>query len=343
MNKPDFETAFSAVANSGAGCNIGNAFDAVGHYKGNDISQFETQWGEPPVTRDFIRAIRDAGFGAVRVPVTWKGHFDDSGVIDPDWFDRINEVVDDILGHGMYCIINLHHDGGENSWIHGSRAGYEKSGELFAKLWEQIAAHFRDHGEKLLFEALNEPINEKREWLANDEDSVAGVLAFNQRFVDTVRASGGNNAQRNLIVMPYAGSGTQGRLDTFRMPRDSAAGHLILETHNYDPQGFCWHKAIGQTLRDTWGTDEDYRQTESFSAIMKAFMDKNGVPAIVGEFGSQDKNNEDMRALQAGAFTGAMKKIGVSCFWWECEKFSIFDRKECRVKFPKIVKAITQQ
>lgn len=337
----NFPTAASTVAAIGAGINIGNSFDANGVYTGADLSRFETQWGEPPVTKDLIRSFKAAGFNAVRLPVTYKHHFDDDGVIDPAWLDRVGEVIDDILSEGLFCITNIHHDGGEGSWVVSSKAGFESKGELFGYLWSQIADRFRSFDSRLLFEGINEPINEKREWLANDPDSVLGTYLFNQRFVDAVRASGGSNAERNLIVMPYAGSGTQGRLDTFELPKDTTKDHLILEVHNYDPQGFCWYKAIGQQLRDTWGDDADLSQIEYFSSLMKSAMDRLGVPAIVGEYGSQDKKNTPERAKQAGAFVNAMRKIGVKCFWWECGAFSLIDRRENRVRFPEIVKAIT--
>lgn len=337
-----FESAKSAVERINAGYNLGNSLDATGKYSGPDITKYELQWGEPFVTHGLIKAVKNAGFNAVRVPVTWKGHFDDEGNIDKAWLGRVGEIVDMVMDEGLYCIINVHHDGGEGSWILSSPEGFERKGRLFGRLWEQIAAYFKDYGERLIFEALNEPINEAREWLANDESSVTGTLLYNQKFVDTVRASGGSNKVRNLIVMPYAGSGTEGRLDTFKMPEDSVSGHLILEVHNYDPQGFCWFKAIGQTLRDTWGSDEDYAQIKRFCGIMQDFMKKNDVPAIVGEYGSQDKHNESERAKHAGEFVRALREIGVKCFWWDCGAFCIMDRKEEKVRFPLIVEAVTK-
>ena len=338
-----FEYAADAVRNITSGINLGNSFDANGHYTGGDITKYETQWGEPPVSRELITLMKESGFNAVRVPVTYKHHFDENGTIDKAWLARVREVTDHILSLGLYCIINIHHDGGEGSWVLSSTAGFESKGELFGELWVQIAQYFEDCGERLLFEGINEPINEKREWLANDEDSIRGTYLFNQRFIDSVRATGGNNAQRNLIVMPYAGSGTQGRLDTFELPHDTVKGRLIVEVHNYDPQGFCWYKAIGQVLRDTWGTDEDHAQIEYFKGIMQQAMKRLDVPMIVGEYGSQDKKNTQERAKQARAFVSAMREIGVKCFWWECGAFSLIDRHENKVRFGEIVRAITQQ
>ena len=338
---PHFESAASAVERITAGYNLGNSLDATGKYDGPDITKYELQWGEPFVTKTFIEALKKAGFDAVRVPVTWKGHFDKDGNIDKAWLGRVGEIVDHVLDLGLYCIINVHHDGGEGSWIKSSPQDFEKNGAVFRYLWQQIAAYFKDYGERLLFEALNEPINEARQWLANDENSVMGTSLYNQAFVDAVRASGSNNSMRNLVVMPYAGSGTEGRLDTFKLPSDPAKDHIILEVHNYDPQGFCWYKAIGQQLRDTWGTTGDLAQIDHFKSLMKAFMDKNNVPAIVGEYGSQDKHNESERAKHAYAFTSAMREIGVKCFWWDCGAFCIMDRKQETVRFPEIVRAVT--
>ena len=342
MSTDIFETAFKAVENIKIGINTGNSLEANGHYDGDDISRYELQWGEPPLKKELFEAEKAAGFNAIRLPITWKHHFDSEGNIDKAWLEYAASRVDEILSLGLYCIINIHHDGGEGSWIVSTRAGFEKSGALFARLWQQIAKRFEGYGERLLFEALNEPINERREWEANDPDSVEATMLYNQLFIDTVRAGGGFNPQRNLIVMPYAGSGVKGRLDTFKMPADPASDHLILEVHNYDPEGFCWFKAPWTVVRDTWGDEADLEQIAAFAKRLDRFKTEWGVPAIVGEFGSQDKQNEPARAAHAAAFVRAMRQIGVKCFWWECGAFCIFDRKECKVKAPLIVRALTE-
>ena len=342
MNTHTFESAKQAVANIRAGINAGNSLEAHGHYTGDDISQYETQWGEPPLKKELFEAMAASGFNAIRLPVTWKHHFDEQGTIDPAWLARVQRAVDEVLSLGLYCIINVHHDGGEASWVIASKEGYDLKGGLFKRLWAQIAEHFKGYSDKLLFEGLNEPINALRDWGADDPDSMEGVRLFNQCFVDTVRASGGNNSQRNLIVMPYAGAYSKGRLGSFEMPKDTAQGHMIFEVHSYDPEGFSWHKAPWTVVRDGWGTSEDYGQLAYIKSEISSFMEKWNVPAIVGEFGSQDKNNEGARALHAVAFVGAMREIGVKCFWWECGDFCVFDRKKCVVKFPEIVKALTE-
>ena len=341
MAKEVFESAGQAVGNIRAGINVGNSLEAHGHYTGNDMTQYELQWGEPPLKIELFEAMAAAGFNAIRLPVTWKHHFDEQGTIDPKWLGYVQQRVDEVLSLGLYCIINLHHDGGEGSWILASKEGFDQKGGIFKRLWEQIAGHFKNYGEKLIFEALNEPINAAREWEANDPDSVEGTRLFNQCFVDTVRASGGNNAQRNLIVMPYAGAYSKGRLDTFTMPDDSAKGHMIFEIHCYDPEGFSWYRAPWTVVRDSWGTPDDYSRIEELKNMLAAFKDKWGVPVVIGEFGSQDKQNEGARALQAGELVRAMGSIGVKCFWWECGAFCVFDRRECEVKFPEIVSALT--
>ena len=341
MDTSTFETAHTAAANMHAGINIGNSFEAHGSYTGDDITQYELQWGEPAVRKELFEAMAAEGFDAIRIPVTWKHHFDEQGIIDKRWLDHVAKAVDDVLSLGLYCIINIHHDGGEGSWIVASKKGFEQSGGLFGKLWEQIAEHFKDYGEKLLFEGVNEPINDARNWTANDPDSVSGVLLYNQLFVDKVRATGGSNAQRNLIVMPYAGAWSYGRLESFKMPDDTAQGHLMIEIHSYDPEGFCWYKAPWTTVRDSWGTPEDYGQLDTLKSALSAFLDKWDVPAIVGEFGSQDKQNEGARALHAMEFIKAMREIGATCFWWECGSYCVFDRKNCTVRFPEIVRALT--
>ena len=335
------EKAQVAVDKFGAGWNLGNTLDATGGSR-DDIWGCETSWGNPYTTKEMITTVKDAGFNAIRVPITWENHIDDDGTVDKEWMDRVQEVVDYVVSQDLYCIINVHHDGGENGWVNASNESYEKNGDKFAKIWEQVADRFKDYDEKLLFESINEILDKQNNWSGGMRgESAEAVTKYTQRFVDTVRAGEGYNKTRNLVIMTYAGA--YSRIKQLEIPNDSAQGHLIIEVHDYDPQGFCWRNATWTNMTDEWGSDDDKKAIDdSMKQIGDAAKEK-GLPVIIGEYGSQDKEgNEDARAVHAGYFTKAAKENGIKCFWWDCEAFAVIDRDYLTVKCPKIVDAIME-
>ena len=335
------EKAQQAVDKFGAGWNLGNTLDATGGSR-DDIFSCETSWGNPETTKEMITCVKDSGFNAVRVPITWANHIDDDGTIDKEWLDRVQEIVDYVVTQDLYCIINVHHDGGENGWVKASSESYEKYGDRYAKIWEQVADRFKDYDELLLFESINEILDKSKNWNGGTRGESADALtSFNQRFVDTVRAGEGYNKTRNLVIMTYAGS--YGRIKNLEIPKDTVDGHMLIEVHDYDPQGFCWKNATWTNTTDEWGSDEDKQALDNSMKQIADDAKEKGLPVIIGEYGSQDKDgNEDARAAHAGYFTKAAKDNGIKCFWWDCEAFAIIDRYKCEKKCPKIVDAIIE-
>ena len=200
-------------------------------------SAYETAWGQPVTTREVIRMMKRAGFNAIRVPVTWWPHMeatfnsvtwnsqteslnpwdpdaDPIGTqIDEEWMARVQEVVDYVIDEGMYCILNVHHDTGtySTSWIKASMDNYYKKKDTFAAIWTQIANRFKDYDEKLIFEGYNEVLDPYNSWCYSSlgmgsynasvaNDAYNAINSYAQLFVNTVRATGGNNAQRNLAL-----------------------------------------------------------------------------------------------------------------------------------------------
>ena len=250
-----FETAAEAVKNMGVGWNLGNTLDANNGGACPDIAQSETMWGQPITKPELLTMMKEAGFGAIRVPVTWYPHMDSDGNVDGVWMARVREVVDYVLNNGMYCILNVHHDTGEGTmWLHASTKVYASVKDRYAHLWRQIAEEFKDYGERLLFESYNEMLDEYNSWCfasfaASSYNATAAADAYKainlyaQDFVDVVRATGGNNAKRNLIVNTYGacnGGGSwnshlQDPLKNMELPADTVAGsgHIAFEVHAY--------------------------------------------------------------------------------------------------------------
>ena len=342
-NKASMESAEEAVKNFGAGYNIGNTFDSCGTWLSSNASvkSFETAWGNPQVTEEYIKTLKKQGIGAIRLPVTWYLNMDKNNTIRKAWLDRVQEVVDWILDNDMYCIINVHHDTGTEGWIIASDSGYKNAKDKFGKIWEQVAERFKDYGDHLIFECMNETLNDADDWNATDAASRKAITKYQQLFIDKVRASGGNNATRNLVVSTYAASSNTTIINDFVLPKDTVEGHLIMEVHNYDPQGFTWKNATWTKMRDTWGTDQDKRDIDNFMKTLSAKAKKLGVPVIIGEFGSQDKKNDKDRAAHAGYFVKSATDRGIRCFYWDDGgEYILINRSTNAILHSTILKAL---
>ena len=331
-----------------AGWNLGNTLDAMKRdvKPGETVSpgEAETAWGNPPVTRSMIHCVRDTGFDAVRLPVTWKQHLDADGKVDPAWMDRVAEVTGWILETGMACLLNVHHDAGAHGWLQATADCHRAYGERFEYLWSQIAERFADTGESLAFEAFNEMLDGRENWTQTpDDEAYRAHNRWHQRFVDTIRAAGGCNAGRILSLQSYSAGNTARTLNAFQMPEDRSSGRIILQTHNYDPEGFCWLRAEGHSMRDTWGTEKDINNVDQLMADLSAFAARHEAPLIIGEFGSEDKQNTEARAHHASYFTRKAREKGIACFWWDCGHFALFDRRGEKVLRKEIMDALCER
>lgn len=344
---PAFETAETMTANINAGWNLGNALDSygewIGLYTDGKPENYETAWGNPVTSSELITAVKNAGFNAIRVPVTWAEHIDSDGSIDEEWLNRVQEVVDYVVSQDLYCVLNVHHDAGADGWLEASDDCFKSSSKKFAGLWNNIAVRFKDYGDKLIFESFNEILDSKNSWdSARESDAYKAVNDFNQLFVDTVRATGGNNAQRNLMVQVYSGSCSENALADFVLPKDITENHLIIHMHNYDPQGFTSADATWTTLTDTWGSDAEKQYFDQMFTRLEKFSKEQGAPLVIGEFGASYKGNEPSRELYAEYFVTSAAKHGIKCFWWDTGgDMALFDRSTATVKYPGMVKALT--
>lgn len=319
-----WEDAQTAVKNMGVGWNLGNTLDAHDYndnHDGADWRYWETYWGQPVTTPELMTMLKDAGFGAIRVPVTWANHMDESGNVNEAWMSRVQEVVNYVLDAGMYCILNVHHDTGadEKAWLVASTACYNKQQAKYENLWKQIAERFKDCDHKLLFEGYNEMLDEKRSWcfagFNNYSDGFASdayeaINLYAQSFVNTVRATGGNNVGRNLIVNTYAaacgGESWNVHLDDplkkMELPKDIVENHIIFEVHAYP-------------------TIDDLNQmrgnvTQMMSSL-KTHLASKGAPVIFGEWGhSSDNPAEDKRLEFLDYFVQTAKSEGFGTFHW---------------------------
>lgn len=343
-----------------AGWNLGNTLDSYGdwitQYSAADPVDFETAWGNPETTREMIESVKRAGFNAIRVPVTWSQHIDDANgwKIDPVWMQRVKETVDYVMQCGLYCILNVHHDVGGESWLKASDAGVSENAEKFAAIWMQIAEEFAQYDTRLLFEGFNEILDEENHWVYPGSDAGDAVNRLNKIFVDTVRSTGGKNAERCLVINTYA-AGTDGKqLDDFVLPADSAQNALIVQVHCYAPGSYCTEISDGNNLQSVWTENNGKIRLDSMLYNLYLHFTSKGIPVIIGEFGAANKDNEEDRAQWAGYLVQNAQKYGIKCFYWDgggtmeadetlgyYKGMSLYDRYHDAWLFPKVVEAVT--
>lgn len=280
-----------------AGINIGNTMEVPLGEGVEPGTSGETGWGNPVINEDYIRGLRNAGFNAVRVPCAWNSHIEDFETykVSDKWMARVKEVVDMIVNNGMYVILNIHWDGGwlENNCTPDKQEANNKQQKA---LWTQIANQFKEYDERVLFAGCNEPNAENAEQMA--------VLAtYEQTFVDAVRATGGRNAKRVLIVQgPTTNIEKTDQL--MALPTDIVEDRLMVEVHYYDPYLFClmekdetWGKMsyfwgsqmskVSAELKDrcsTYAANVEAVNTELLK--MKKKYANQGIPVILGEYGA---------------------------------------------------------
>lgn len=300
-----FRNSSEIVDDIKVGWNLGNTLESF-NVKGKTGLATETAWGNPKAKEELILKVKESGFNAVRIPVTWGEHMD-GDVIQTEWLDRVQEVVNYAYNNDMYVILNLHHD--DAIWFNPTEDEYEDDSAKLKKIWEQISERFREYDDRLIFEGINEErtIGSENEWMGGTAEERTVVNKYLQDFVDTVRESGGNNSERTLIVTSYAASAEEVAMNNLKVPNDR---HIIVSLHYYAP----WKFAEGQTTE--FGDTEKAELDSKFAVMKKKFIDK-GIPLIIDEFGCVAKADDDTRSEYYRYYISTAKSYGIKCFVWD--------------------------
>jgi endoglucanase len=305
--------AWHAATLMGLGVNIGNTLD--------NTSKWETGWGNPRITKEYIHSLAAMGFKTVRLPVAWDTYARD-GHIEPDKLARVGEIVDWIMSEGMFCVVNIHWDGG---WIDSSYkkrfpdtyATFSPAAERkYRSYWSQIASYFAGKNERLIFEALNEETN--FEGMGSPQDAYATLQRVNQIFIDTVRKTGGNNVERLLIVTGYSTDIARTTSSEYLLPTDSVAHRLFISVHYYTPWKFVGltEDAGPQKMQPTWGSPADVAELNRLFDAMQEFCARNDLPAFIGEFGVTQKKETPSRVRWMSAVAkAALTRKMVPVLW----------------------------
>lgn len=330
-------TALEATRLMGNGINLGNTLEACDNNVGiktNTPLSYETHWGQPKTTQAMIDGMKAAGFDTIRIPVAWMTNathlYEGDYTIDADYMNRVEEVVRYARKAGMYVIINDHWDGG---WygMFGSESAETRAlaMEAYKGMWQQIAERFRDYSDYLIFESANEELGGRFDensplycsdsvvTYLNDDERYALTNEINQTFVDVVRATGGNNATRFLLIAGYGTNIDQTCDDRFQMPKDTADSKLMVSVHYYDPWSYCGASSAVSATK--WGKVSDYEYMDQQLAKMTKFTEA-GYGVVIGEYGALPCSDglKDNTLAYHTAFLDACTKYDLTNCLWDC-------------------------
>lgn len=330
-------TALEATRLMGNGINLGNTLEACDNNVGiktNAPLSYETYWGQPKTTQAMIDGMKAAGFDTIRIPVAWMTNathlYEGDYTIDAGYMDRVEEVVRYARKAGMYVIINDHWDGG---WygMFGSESAETRAlaMEAYKGMWQQIAERFRDYSDYLIFESANEELGGRFDensplycsdsvvTYLNDDERYALTNEINQTFVDVVRATGGNNATRFLLIAGYSTNIDQTCDDRFQMPKDTVDSKLMVSVHYYDPWSYCGASSAASATK--WGKVSDYEYLDQQLAKMTKFTEA-GYGVVIGEYGALPGSDglKDNTLAYHTAFLDACTKYNLTNCLWDC-------------------------
>ena len=321
---PTAQTVAGAIR---TGWNLGNTLEA---------QCGETAWGNPATTQALINSVKAAGFNAIRIPAAWSCHVTSGTTIDAAWMARVKTVVDYAYNQGMYVVLNIHWDGG---WLqdHPTFSFQQANNQKQTAFWTQIATTFRAYNERMMFAGTNEV---HADYGTPTSEHITVQQSYNQTFVNAVRATGGNNSSRTLVVQTYNTNSWHG-LNYFTMPTDTIANRLIVEFHHYDPYDYtinpsgpclAWGAQFTQYSQCSWA-QENYH-TDLFAQIRNKWV-AAGIPVIMGEYGvaRRSSSNEASRQYYLEFLNRTATTNGIKTFYWDngaqsgaSDVFALFDR-----------------
>lgn len=327
----------------GNGINLGNTMEAYGRISlGTEapVSGYETFWNQPVTTQEMITGMKNAGFDTLRIPVAWTNAMDyESGdyTIREDYLNRVEEIINYALNENMYVVINDHWDGGWwGMFGSASEETRQKAWDLYTSMWTQIAERYKEYSDYLIFESANEELGNR----LNDTDVAADsgslsadecyemTLKINQKFIDIVRGTGGNNESRFLLIAGYNTDVDMTTDDRYIMPTDPAneVNKLILSVHYYTPWGYCGNESLS-----LWGTKRNYGEMNSLLESLTKFTDR-GYGVIIGEYGVLAKSDGTLKKNATLYYKNFLDNCDLYNFCpllWDCN--NLYNRQDCKI------------
>ena len=323
-------TSFQLVAEMGVGWNLGNSFDVIARDK--------TTWGNPLPNKAIIDAVREIGFTTLRIPITWNFHQQSTTpyTIEEDYLDRVQSIVNYGLQNKMHVIVNVHHD--DDDWLRPTFTDEPEVSRRLERTWTQIAERFKVYGDSLIFEAMNEPRlkGSPEEWTGGTSEGRQVVNNLHKVALDAIRATGGNNANRHIMISTYAAGTSSAALNDLVIPNNDP--NVIISQHSYFPWPFAGEGAV------EWGSDQDRAELDAeLDKIYNKWIVQENRPVILGEWGTVGSNNINQRLDYADYYArGAMERGMLPVVWDDGGNFILFERHNLTWRHRDIAEAIIQ-
>jgi len=314
------------------GWNLGNTLDS---------QTTETSWGNPKTTQAMIDTVKAGGFNTVRIPTTWQWHMGGAPdyAVDATFMNRVEEVTNYVLSNGMYAILNTHHD----SWVSlMPTADQAAISSRIAKLWAQIANRFKNYDDHLIFETLNEPrTTDATQWTGGTAAARTILNAYNLAAVNAIRATGGNNALRHIMIPTHAANASTTCINALVIPNDDP--RIIVSLHTYFPNNISMGGAT------TWGTSAEKTAMETELQRIYNLLPAKGRAVVIGEWGTINQDNLAVRVDHAQTYAAFVTARGMCPIWWDngatasgSDGFGLLDRKVSPPTwaFPTVVSAL---
>lgn len=328
-------SAFELVNDMGAGWNLGNSLESENN---------ETYWGNPRTTKKMIDEIAQKGFKTLRIPVRWDDNYSNASsyTINSDYMDRVETVVNYGLANGMYVIINVHHNDLQNMVSTDYNVQQRVKSEL-STIWTQVGNRFKNYGDKLIFEVNNEPRNGE-DWNGNTAYYNC-VNDYNEAGRSAIRATGGNNTSRLVLLPTYCASSDTPKINGWKKLANDDM--VAVSIHAYLPFDF----AFESNGHSNW-TESDYNALSTVFNNLNATFISKGIPVVIGEFGATNKGNTTDREKYVEVYTAFAKQFAghrIPCIWWDNngfgvggEKFGIFNRDSATFTYDGIASALVK-
>jgi len=320
-------SSFDLVAEMGVGWNLGNALDVK--------STNKTIWGNPITTKAMIDAVSTLGFKTLRIPVTWGPNQSNSApyTIESNYLNEVKRIVDYGFANKMHVIINVHHD---EDWATPTAAQAPLAKERLGSLWTQVSDHFKEYNDSLIFETLNEPrlVGSPEEWTGGTAAGRGFVNDYHEVALNAIRATGGNNTKRHLMMSTWAASTIPTAMNDLVIPNNDEK--VIISLHSYFP----WQYAGEATA--TWGSAQDKLDLQGeLDQIRQKWVVEEGRPVILGEWGTIDMNPLQGRIEYAEFYAKqAANRDLLTIVWDDGGMFKLFNRNGLNWEYRDIATAI---
>ncbi len=256
----------------------------------------------------YFHELAARGFQTVRIPQAAVAHVDNDGRPDPVWLAKLDWVIAEATRNGLNVIID--NNGGCSS---EGAACLERT----ARIWRNLARHYRHAPNTVLFELYNEP------------DGAITPQVWNAGLVDMLAAIRASNPTRNVVI-GTAHSYNLRDLAELRLPQSDR--HIIATFHYYEPfsfthQGAVWLSPARRpptgagfgTMAQIAEVSRDFNYVAAWSAWYHR-------PVLLGEFGVLEAADPFDRGLWTALVARAAEAHEMPWIYWQFDgDFAAYD------------------